>query len=68
MTRLTAAEREAFKQTAGQDMRQPDLGSEADQGCLTPHARLEYLRFASAAAAFFRGTRPLGFRGDDWRL
>lgn len=32
-------------------------------------ARLAYIHFATAAARLYRGPRrPIGFKGEDWRL
>jgi len=68
MTRLTREERSAFKALEEDALQQPELDDSQRLVLPTPRARLEYIRFASAAARFFRGRREVGFRGDNWRL
>ncbi len=68
MARLTKTEREAFRKLAEEPIRSPALPTIDQFVQPTPESRLNYIRFNTAAAALFRGTRPIGFRGDDWRL
>lgn len=68
MTRLTEYERQAILKLADEPLDQPALESAEQFVKPTPEARLDYIRFATAAAALCRGTRPIGFHGDDWRL
>ncbi len=68
MTRLTASERRAFTKLATEPLVQPALETTEQFVEPTPEARLDYIRFATAAAVLYRGSRPIGFHGDDWRL
>lgn len=68
MTRLTETEREAIRQLADEPISQPALPATEQFVQPTPEGRLDYIRFNTAAAALFRGTRPIGFHGNDWRL
>jgi hypothetical protein len=34
----------------------------------TPEARARYCRWATEAAKFFKGTKPVRFEGDHWLL
>jgi hypothetical protein len=34
----------------------------------TPEARARYLRWATEAAKFYKGTKPVRFTGEHWKL
>lgn len=34
----------------------------------TPEGRARYMRWASEAAKFYKGSKPIGFKGNNWKL
>lgn len=68
MTRLTDQERRELIAAARQPFDNPPLRPDERFVAPTPEARLRYIRFATQAARFYRGDKPVGFRGDHWKL
>jgi hypothetical protein len=68
MTRLTEREREDLRRLAEGPREGQPLTAEARFVAPTPEARMRYIRFASRAARFYKGDKPVRFRGNDWRL
>ena len=68
MARLTPEEREELLRVSKLDLRPPpDL--EKDRWVpQTPEGRLRYMQFAAQAAKFFKGTKPVRFGGEHWKL
>lgn len=66
MTRLSESEKAAFRQVVKwiepDEMRSPCVVE------ATPEARRRYVRWATEAAKFFKGKKPVRFVGDYWKL
>ncbi|MFP4207323.1 MAG: hypothetical protein ACLFSC_01615 [Wenzhouxiangella sp.] len=68
MTRLTDEERHAMTELARQGA---TLSNPVDSCRIvepTPEARMAFIRFATTASLFYRGSKEVGFKGDNWRL
>lgn len=68
MTKLSDKEREAWRNVVKHRIQQPPLRPDERFVAPTPEARMRYIRFATQASAFFKGEKPVRFRGNDWRL
>lgn len=68
MARLTESEREDLKRLAEGPREVQPLTAEERFVAPTPEARMRYIRFATQAARFYKGDKPVRFRGNDWRL
>lgn len=68
MTKLSDQEKQAWREAAKHPIRQPPLRPDERFVAPTPEARSRYIRFATQAAAFYKGAKPVRFRGNDWRL
>lgn len=66
MARLTQTDRKAFRECRPW-IDEPDQRSPRTVEP-TPEARARYCRWASAAAKFFKGTKPVRFTGKHWKL
>jgi len=66
MARLSKSDREAF-QNAGRWIERPEQRSPRLVEP-TPEARARYCRWATEAAKFFKGEKPVRFTGDHWKL
>ncbi|HKK18768.1 MAG TPA: hypothetical protein VJ952_08815 [Opitutales bacterium] len=66
MARLTDTDRkvllEAKPWTEPEEMRSPRIVEQ------TPEGRARYCRWATEAAKFYRGTKPVRFTGKHWKL
>lgn len=68
MTRLSDKEREMLRNLSGDATPEPPLSTEERFVAPTPEARARYIRFATQASMFYKGERPIGFRGNHWKL
>lgn len=68
MTRLTDEERKALSKSIGESTWPNDPAEDYRIVEPAPEARLAYIRFATTASLFFRGTQEVGFKGDNWKL
>jgi len=68
MSRLTEQERKQLIATVRQPLNGPPLRPDERFVAPTPEARRRYILFATEAARFCRGVKPVGFRGDQWKL
>jgi hypothetical protein len=68
MSRLSEQERSELITAARQPISNPPLRLDERFVAPTPEARRRYILFATEAARFYRGVRPIGFRGDQWKL
>ncbi len=66
MARLTDADRKALlgakPWTEPDEMRSPQIVEQ------TPEGRARYIRWATEAAKFYKGTKPVCFTGEHWKL
>jgi hypothetical protein len=58
-------ERDAWRELAAKPWRVPRRPQLVHPD---PQSRFAYIRFATAAAVFFRGKKPVRFTGDHWCL
>lgn len=68
MARLTEADREHFRRLAAAGWRQSAQERSPSRVAPTLEARNRYCRWASEAAKFFKGTKPVRFCGEHWKL
>jgi len=68
MSRLTEQERRALIAAVRQPLNSPPLRPDERFVAPTPEARRRYILFATEAARFYRGVKPVGFRGNQWKL
>lgn len=68
MTRLSEEEREMLENLSRDSASEALLSPEERFVAPTPEARARYIRFATRAAMFYKGERPIGFRGNHWKL
>ena len=68
MARLTDEERAMLRRLGEADTHAPPLAPAERFVAPTPDARARYLRFATAASRFHRGTQPVRFGGRHWKL
>lgn len=68
MTRLSEEEREMLENLSRDSGSEPSLSPEERFVAPTPEARARYIRFATEASMFYKGERPIGFRGNHWKL
>ncbi len=68
MARLTEYDREAFRQLTESGWRQSPEERSPRFVEPTTEARERYCRWATEAAKFFKGVKPMRFGGDNWRL
>lgn len=68
MTRLSDEERQMLRNLSRDSAAQPELRPEERFVAPTPEARVRYIEFASRASKFYKGERPIGFKGDHWKL
>ncbi len=68
MTRLTEAERTAWRALSDECLTQPALRHDERFVEQTPAGRQRYIEFATEAACFFKGEKPVRFVGEHWRL
>lgn len=68
MARLSEEERQALRALTRQPNREPPLRREERFVAPTTEARERYTRFATQASRFYKGDRPVRFRGNHWRL
>jgi hypothetical protein len=68
MAQLTEADKIAFRElTESEWIESPE---ERSPRIVEPtlEGRTRYIRWASEAAKFFKGTKPVDFSGDHWKL
>jgi len=68
MSRLTEHEHRQLIAAARRPLNSPPLRPDERFVAPTPEARRRYILFATEAACFYRGVKPVGFRGDLWKL
>ena len=68
MTQLTDSDRNELLRVAKLEIEQLPLGREERLVAPTIEARERYIRFATQASKFFKGTKPVCFEGDHWKL
>lgn len=68
MTRLTDAEREELRAFSRARHVEPPLPPEDLFVASTADGRLRYIGWVTQASKFFKGKKPVRFRGDHWRL
>jgi hypothetical protein len=68
MTRLSDEEREMLRNLSSHSGSEPQLPLDQRFVAPTPEARERYIDFASQAAVFYKGDRPIGLRGNQWKL
>jgi len=68
MARLTDAEREELRAFSRARHDEPPLPPEDLFVAPTAKGRLRYIRWVTQAAKFFKGEKPVRFRGNQWRL
>lgn len=68
MARLSDEEREMRQNLSRESISEAPLSPEERFVAPTPEARERYIHFATQAALFYKGERPIGFRGNHWKL
>ena len=68
MTRLTEADRAAFRRLTATRWAQPPAQQSPAIVAPTTEARERYCRWAAAATRLFRGEKPVRFSGSNWKL
>ncbi len=68
MTKLGDSEKQEWRRLGSEHLTQPPLARHERIVAPTPEAREAYVRFATQAARFYRGDRPVRFVGDQWKL
>jgi hypothetical protein len=68
MTRLTQAERDAFRRLTEQGWVQTPAERSPGLVAPTPEARRRYCLWATEMAKLCKVTKPVRFQGDHWRL
>jgi len=68
MTKLTKEEKQELKASIGQPHHEPNLSKDERFVADTPEARLRYIQFATQAAKFYKGDKPVDFKGNSWKL
>lgn len=68
MARLTETDRAALRALTGRGFVQSAAERSPAVVAQTMEARERYCRWATVAAKFFKGAKPVRFVGDNWRL
>lgn len=68
MAKLSDQERRQWIALRDAPFQQPPPADEERFVAPTVEARERYMRFLTEASKFFRGTRPVPFKGDNWKL
>jgi len=68
MARLTEEERAAWLALSEDGLAQPELRPDEKFVEQTTAGRQRYIEFATEAARFYKGEKPVRFVGEDWRL
>ncbi|GAB4174190.1 MAG: hypothetical protein Kow0020_09610 [Wenzhouxiangellaceae bacterium] len=68
MSRLSEQERAELIAAARKPLNGPPLRPDERFVAPTPEARHRYIVFATQAARFYRGDKPVRFIGDRWKL
>ncbi len=68
MTRLSDEERQMLHNLSRDGVAQPEPRVDERFVAPTPEARTRYIEFATQASKFYKGERPMGFKGDHWKL
>ncbi|NBC48423.1 MAG: hypothetical protein GVY22_10610 [Gammaproteobacteria bacterium] len=68
MTQLTETDRTAFRRLAEAGWIQSTAERSPAIVAPTAEARERYCRWATEAARFYRGEKPVRFQGDQWKL
>jgi hypothetical protein len=68
MARLTETDRAALRELTERGFVQSAAERSPAVVAQTLDARERYCRWATAAAKFFKGAKPVRFVGDSWRL
>jgi len=68
MTRLTETDREHFRKLTEEGWQQSREEQSPSRVAPTLEARNRYCRWATEAAKFYKGKKPVRFGGDYWKL
>ena len=68
MAKLTDNDRKELLRVSQLEIEQLPLSDRERFVAPTVEARERYIRFATAASKFFKGTKPVSFEGDHWKL
>ena len=68
MNRRTEQATQALRKSLDQSFKQPALRSDERLVADTPETRLRYIQFATQAAEFYKGEKPVRFTGENWKL
>jgi len=68
MSRLSESEKQALLAACDKDMEGPPLRDDERFVPPSPEGRARYIDFATQAARFYRGRKPVGFKGECWKL
>jgi len=68
MARLSEADKTTFRELTARGWERSDEARSPRYVEPTPAARRRYCEWATEAAKFFKGTKPIDFSGDHWKL
>ena len=68
MAKLTDSEKTAFREFMARGWEQSPEEQSPRIVEPTPEGRARYIRWATEASKFFKGTKPVDFSGDHWKL
>ncbi len=68
MARLTSSDKAAFEEAARKPWQQSPEERSPRTVPQTPEGRAAYVRWATEASTFFKGTKPVNFEGEHWML
>ncbi len=68
MAKLTETDKAAFREFTTRGWEQSEAERSPRLVEQTPAGRARYCRWATEAAKFFKGTKPVDFSGDHWKL
>lgn len=68
MAQLSNSDKAAFRELTERGWEQSDEERSPRHVELTPEARRRYCEWAAQAAKFYKGTKPVDFSGEHWKL
>ncbi len=68
MTKLSESDKAAFRELTARGWEQSPEERSPRFVEQTPEGRARYVRWATEASKFFKGTKPVDFSGDHWKL
>ena len=68
MAKLSEIDKAAFRELTERGWEQNDQELSPRFVMPTPEARRHYCEWATQAAKFFKGAKPIDFSGDHWKL